>query len=107
MISIDISSIKKFGEFKLKDGRKMLDGEKIKIDKILDKEIVVLDYVIFDSIQERGGKCLKVLFKFTNDDRDYIFNTSSKVLMKQINDESVELPFIGVIYRKGKYFCLK
>lgn len=99
-----MEGIKRFSDFKIESERKMLSGESIKINDLLDKEIIILDFVIFDSIMDKGKKCLKIQFKFENNETINSLTTGSSVLMKQIQYKELEFPFIGKIIKEKKYY---
>lgn len=99
-----MEKIKRFSDFKINDGRKMLNGNLIKIEDVLNKEIIILDYVIFDSILKKGEDCLKIQFKFENDEKINILTTGSKILLKQIQFEELEFPFMSEIIKKKNYY---
>ena len=58
-----------FKEFGIKPASKSFIGDKIKIDRIVNREIVVLDYKVEDSKYNKGnGKCLYLQIEFNGDD---------------------------------------
>lgn len=91
--------MKKFSDFK-KDV-KYLDGEPIKIEDVIDKEILVLDHAIFNS-KYNNDECLKIKFKLN--EKEYVLNTGSKILREQINEDVEEFPFFAKIIKKNNYF---
>lgn len=92
----------RFSDFKVVPPERQFDGEKIKIFKILNKEVKVLNYRIVDS-------------KFKNSQRldlhiemegiKYIVFTGSNHLLKTIEQiDKNNLPFLTVIEKDGESF---
>lgn len=79
-----------------------LDGDKLKIGDILNKEIVVKAFRIMPSKCVRDKDCLQLQFEY--EDKVYIIFSNSSVLMKQINKYSDKLPFIATIKKVGSYY---
>lgn len=81
----------------------ILDGEKMKIGDILNKEIMILGYKIRDSkyAKSNSEKCLSLQFKL--DGIKHVAFTGSKVLMDQIEKYNTEIPFITTIVKVDKY----
>lgn len=96
--------MKKFSDFKINVSKPMA-GEKIKISKILNREIIVTDYKITDSKYQKNksGKCLCFQINF-GDEKRVVF-TGSDVLINQIKyiDKS-ELPFETIIIQEGDHY---
>lgn len=77
-----------------------MDGEKKKIDDILDKNIVVLKYRITES--KYTEKCLTLQFEL-NGCRHVLF-TGSSVLINQCERYEKMLPFETKIKKIDKYY---
>ena len=85
--------MKKFSDFAGPDG--ILTGDKLKLDDILSKEIIIKGYKISDSKYGKSGEDKKVLtLQFELEGIDYIIFTGSKVLMDQIEKYKDEIPFL-------------
>ena len=85
----------------------VLDGKKISLDEVLDKEIIVLSYRIKNTkfADAKNSDCLTVQFAFAdNPDERRIFFSGSSVLTRQLEQHKDKLPFSSVIKRVGKYF---
>lgn len=81
-------------------------GNKIKMSKILDREIIVHHYKIEDSkiFANKGtGKCLYMQITFNND-KHVIFTSASKLMndIQQIPKDG--FPFITTIIEKDERF---
>lgn len=93
--------MKKFSQFDIKPTEKAFSGEKIEVDKVLNKEITVLAFKIVPSKFKDKGDCLYLSIK--SEDTMHIIFTSSKYLIdliRQIPDD--EIPFTTVIQRDNK-----
>jgi len=98
--------MKKFKDFGIKPAIKNFTGDKIKMSKILNKEIVVHDFRIEDSkcYQDRGlGKCLHMQISL-NEVKHVIF-TSARGLIDAIQQIPVsEFPFTATIIEENERF---
>lgn len=74
-----------FSQFNIKPQTKGFEGDKIKISKVLNREIVVHDFKIEDSkvFKQGSGKCLHLQIEM-NQQKHVVF-TSSSGLMDAIN----------------------
>lgn len=80
-----------------------LDGEKVKLDSIVDKEITVLAYQLTGSKYNNSGKiCLKLQFEI--DGQRHILFTGSAVLARQAEEYKDEMPFMATIRKIDKYY---
>lgn len=97
-------SIKKFSDF-AKD-ELPLQGEKIRIDEVLNKEIIVHDFRVRESkYNDNANKeYIMIQFQFVNQDIFNIFFTGSGVLNSQIVKYKNELPFQTIIKNHYKYY---
>ncbi|MDR3208747.1 MAG: hypothetical protein LBT45_02760 [Rickettsiales bacterium] len=79
-------------------------GEKISIEEILDKDVVVTDFAIRPSKikKNEGEECLYLQLKVNGRNRMMI--TGSKVLMKQIKAYQSHIPFSTRITRRNKKY---
>lgn len=93
---------KKFSDFA--KGIDKLDNKnsfnkKIKIDDILDKEILVLSFSKAKSKFNDSKECLSLVI-YVNNERRIIF-TGSSVLLRQCEDYKDEFPFKTKIIKSG------
>lgn len=92
--------MKKFSDFAKEQ---VLDGDKLKLDDVLDKEIIVLGYQVNKSrYKGNNDTCLKLQFEL--DGAHYILFTGSTVLINQIEKYQDEIPFRAVIKKIDKYY---
>jgi len=90
----------KFGDFA--EEANIFEGEKKRIDDLLNKEILVLGFKIKESKQRKGTSYATVQFKC--EDNDYIFFTGSNVLIDQLTKYKENMPFYATIKKIDKYF---
>ena len=95
---------KRFADFAQEEGP--LDGEKVKLDSILNLEIIITGYKIKKSKYgaSNSGQCLTV--QFEQDGKHKIFFTGSEVLMQQFEKYGQEIPFLATIKRIDRYYTL-
>jgi Tat protein secretion system quality control protein TatD with DNase activity len=96
----------RFSQFQIKAPMKGFEGEKVKMEKILNREIVIHAYKIEDSkvkaFQEKGsGKCLHLQISFNNE--MHIVFTSSSGLMEMIKQVPEDkFPFLTTIIKENE-----
>jgi hypothetical protein len=96
---------KKFSDFGIKPVSQGLTGDKVKIDRVLNKEITVTDYRIVDSkFTDKGnGKCLHLQIEIDNTQR--VIFTGSATLMEMIQRvPKSDFPFTVTIVRENERF---
>lgn len=82
-----------------------LDGDKIRIDDVLNKELIVTGYRIKESKYPKSGpKCL--MLQVVLDDEKYVLFTGSVVLLEQMEKYQDHLPFIATIQKIDRYYTL-
>jgi len=84
------------------DESKAFEGEKKKLDNILNQEILILDFKIKDSKQRIGSKYVTIQFKIDN--QSFIVFSGSMVLMNQLEKYKDNLPFHSEIKKIDKYY---
>jgi hypothetical protein len=97
----------KFSEFADTSISPIMDGKKISLDEILDKEILVLRYRVKKTkfSEAKNPDCLTVQFSYPdNENTHYVFFSGSSVLMQQLEKYQDKLPFSATIKKVGKYF---
>jgi len=96
--------LKNFKDLGITPNLKAFTGDKIKVDRILNRQITVLDYKIeISRFTDKGnGKCLYLHISF--DDVKHVLFTGSSVLMDMIQRVSREnFPFITTIVRQNEH----
>lgn len=90
---------KRFGDF-AKD-HVPLDGTKLKIADILNKEILITGFRVKNS-KYNATSCLTV--QFIMGDEKHVAFTGSQVLLDQCKSYEAEIPFITTIKRIDRYY---
>jgi len=96
---------KRFSDFA--EEPKALDGDKVPIDSVLNKEIEIVGCRITTSKynKNKSGKCLTLQFVDDRGDRHVIF-TGSDVLVDQMKRYADEMPFVATIRKIDRYYTL-
>ena len=95
--------MKKFSDFATDDG--VLTGDKLRLEDVLGKEIIVKGYKISNSKYGKKGEDKKVLtLQFELEGVDYIIFTGSNVLMDQIEKYKSEIPFMTKIEKINTFY---
>jgi len=89
----------RFGDFAKEQS---FEGGKLRLDDILNKEILVIGYKIKDSHQKKGTRYLTIQFEM--DGKQYITFTGSVVLMDQLEKYESHLPFLTAIKKINRYY---
>ena len=90
---------KRFGDF-AKD-HVPLDGAKLKIADILNKEILVTGFRAKNS-KHNTGTCLTI--QFMMGDEKHVAFTGSGVLLDQCKLYEAEIPFVAMVKRIDRYY---
>lgn len=100
--------INKFSQFDIQTPERGLEGEKIKITKILNREVVVHNYKLDDTkieaFKKKGmGKCLYLQVSFNNE--MHVVFTSGRALMEVIEKiPKDKFPFTTTITEENGMF---
>lgn len=96
--------MKSFKDLGVSPTAPVLQGEKVKIDRVMNKEIVVHGYQIKESKYDRGnGKCLYIQIELDGQKR--VLFTGSGVLMETIERIPKEaFPFTTTIIKENDRF---
>lgn len=87
---------KRFGDFGISVEVNTLTGEKIKIAKVIGKEILVKDFKVADSKYEKTTHCLTIQIEMYGENK--VIFTGSTMLKKQLEQVNKEdFPFIATI----------
>lgn len=84
------------------DESRSFDGDKKRIEDILNKEILITDFKIKESKKKQDTLYATIQFKIC--DIDYIVFTGSGVLIDQIKKYKGNLPFYTTIKKIDKYY---
>lgn len=89
-----------FGDFA--EESKSLDGDKKKIENILDQRILIVDFKVKPSKQKKGTLYTTIQFKI--DGINHVIFTGSGVLAEQLEKYKSNLPFHATIKKIDKYY---
>jgi hypothetical protein len=93
--------MKRFKDFNIKSKNDNFSGEKVKINKILDKEIIIENFKINPSKIRIGTEFLIIKIIFLEEER--IIISGSKNLIQMIQEVKKEdFPFLATITKKGE-----
>ncbi len=98
------TNVRKFSDFAADEH--ILDGDKLKIADIVNREIEIIGYRITDSkfTERKHGKCLTVQFNLGK--KTHVFFTGSEVLIRQIEKYKEHIPFLSTIQKHYRYYVL-
>ncbi|MFK5952474.1 MAG: hypothetical protein QM498_05390 [Desulfobacterium sp.] len=98
--------MKKFSDFA--EERAILDGPKMSIEDVINKEIVITGFKTKKSKYGRNasGMCLTLQFQFVDKEEKNIVFTGSDVLIDQMEKYGEEIPFRTQIKKIDKYYTL-
>lgn len=97
--------MKQFKDLGIKTNIQSLKGDKIKIERILNKEITVVRYKIEPSKLADKGNGMRLVFQILHNGIDHIVFTGSGVLMDMIQQVPKEdFPFTTTITKTNDYF---
>ena len=84
------------------------EGEKVKLEAILDKPIILTNAMINESrfSRNKSGKYVAIEFQYDENSEKHVVFTGSDVLIQQIEKYQDEMPFQATIKRINKYFTL-
>ncbi len=84
-----------------------LEGDKVKIDNVLNKEIILTGYRIGKSKYGKDGdKYCRIQFKESEEDNFHVVFTGSLVLIDQLGQADGHFPFLATIKKQNKYYTL-
>jgi len=96
--------MQRFADFA--DDPAILDGAKIKIDDVLNQELVIIGYAVKDSkfSKNKSGKYLTLQVKIDSEKR--VLFTGSDVLIEQMEKYGEKIPFFAVIRKVDRFYTL-
>lgn len=83
-------------------GKLPLPGIKMRLDQILNREILVTDFRIMKSKHHPGQDCLQ--FQYLLDDQVCVSFTGSCVLIDQITSVGENIPFNTTVVKIDRYY---
>lgn len=104
---MDSAMPKRFSDFAEEDGP--LEGDKARLDAILNHEILITGYRLQASKyggKNKSGKCLTVQFEVPELAGKRVFFTGSDVLIEQMEKYGEHVPFLVTIKKVDRYYTL-
>jgi len=95
--------MKKFSDFSKEN---ILDGDKIRIDDILNEEVLITGYAIKNSKYSKNESGKYLTLQIIKDDKKYVVFTGSDVLIDQMEKYNAEIPFMATIRKINRYYSL-
>lgn len=89
----------RFGDFAEEQS---FEGEKLRLDEVLNQEILITGYKIKDSHQKKGTQYLTIHFE--SGGKQHITFTGSIVLMDQLRKYESHPPFLTVIKKINRHY---
>ncbi|SDB04147.1 hypothetical protein SAMN05660653_00194 [Desulfonatronum thiosulfatophilum] len=83
-----------------------LDGEKIKIDDVVNLEVLVTGHSIKTSKYKKNVSGLFLTIQFEREEARYICFTGSDVLIEQFQKYGDKIPFRATIKKIDRYYTL-
>ncbi len=102
---MSLENIKRFADFA--DEELPLDGDKCRLDDILNCEIIITGYRITSSRytgKNKSGKCLTVQFRTEAQEICRVFFTGSDVLIRQMEKYAKEIPFLTTVKKVDRFY---
>ncbi len=97
--------MKAFSELGIKPSRTLFIGDKIKMVKVLNKKISVLNYKIEKSKCPKNKSGDLLTLQISHDGENQIIFTGSDFLMDQIKQVGeADMPFTATIIKNGEHF---
>lgn len=99
--------MKKFSEFA--EEHQPLEGDKVKIDDLLNTEIAIKNYDLKKSRYDKNtsGKYLTLQFSYIEKPEvNYVVFTGSEVIISQIEKYAEHIPFQATIKKINRYYTL-
>lgn len=83
-----------------------LDGDKIRLDDILNNKITVLGYSIKKSKFNKNNSGLFLTMQFEHNEKKFICFSGSDVLISQFQKYGDMVPFVATIKKIDRYYTL-
>jgi hypothetical protein len=96
--------MKRFSDFATEE--KPLDGVKVKLDDILNKEIEIKNFKLANSHFSKNQTGKYATIQFVCDGELKVLFTGSDVLIDQLGKYKDELPFLATIIKINRYYTL-
>lgn len=101
---MDTQKPKRFSDFAQEV--KPMDGAKLKIDDVINREILIIGCKIKESKYSRTNSSNCLTIQFVMDSERYVVFTGSSVLIEQMEKYQHEIPFLATIKKIDRYYTL-
>lgn len=81
-----------------------MDGTKLKIEDVINKEILVINCKIKESKYSKTNSSKCLMLQFEMDGNRYVLFTGSSVLLEQMEKYKEEIPFLTTIKKVDRYY---
>ena len=97
-------NMNRFAEFATEE--KSLDGDKIRIDDVLNHELVINAYKVSNSKypDSKHGNYVTLQVVDPNTDKQMVIFTGSQVIASQCEKYKCQMPFVATIKKINKYY---
>ena len=95
-----MSKYPRFSDFA--EETKVFDGDKKKIEDVLNQEILIVDFKVKNSKHKQGSLYATIQFKIG--DINYIVFTGSGVLIDQLEKYKDSIPFYTTVKKIDRYY---
>ncbi len=96
-----MSEYPRFSDFVADD---VFDGEKKRIDDILNQEILLLKFKIKDSTKREGTLYATIQFRLLG--KEFVLFTGSNVIIDQLKRYEEHLPYYTTIKKIDRYYTM-
>ena len=83
-----------------------LDGDKIKLDDVLNREVEITGYRIAGTRYSKNVSGKYLTLQIRMDNMPYVIFTGSDVLLRQLQEYCKEIPFFTTIKKINRYYTL-
>lgn len=83
-----------------------MDGTKLKIDDVINREILIIGCKIKDSKYSKTNTSKCLTLQFVLQEKRYVLFTGSSVLIEQMEKYQNEIPFLATIKKIDRYYTL-
>jgi len=84
----------------------VLDGDKIRIDDVLNEKVVVLNYAVKVSRYSKNSSGKYLILQIEKKAHRHVIFTGSDVLIDQMEKYGTQLPFEATIRKINRYYSL-
>jgi len=83
-----------------------LDGAKMKIDSVINRDILITGFKVRTSKFKEEGSSRCLTLQFMLNDQKYVLFSGSAILIEQMEKYGHEMPFTATIKKIDRYYTL-